>query len=44
MIICLILHEATAIWDVHYAYEKRIVTPIEQHVHSFLEMPPLMDC
>jgi hypothetical protein len=32
MIICLIAHEATAIWDVHYAYSRREVTPTEQHV------------
>jgi ABC-type spermidine/putrescine transport system permease subunit I len=42
MIVCLIAHEVTAIWDVSYAYEKREVTPTEQHVHSFLEMLPLM--
>lgn len=42
MIICLVLHEATAIWDVRYAYETRTVTPTEQHIHSFLEMLPLM--
>src|SRR6266516_4632515 len=42
MIVCLIAHEATAIWDVDYAYRRREVTPIEQHVHSFLEMLPLM--
>src|ERR1700704_5981008 len=42
MIICLIAHEATAIWDVSYAYRRREVTPTEQHVHSFLEMLPLM--
>jgi len=41
MIICLLLHEATAIWDVSYAYATRTVTPTEQHVHSFLEMLPL---
>src|ERR1043165_114164 len=41
-IICLILHEATAIWDVRYAYATREVKPIEQHIHSFLEMLPLM--
>src|SRR5436305_6023512 len=34
MIICLIAHEATAIWDVSYAYHRREVTPTEQHVHS----------
>ena len=42
MIVCLLLHEATAIWDVSYAYATRTVTPTEQHIHSFLEMLPLM--
>lgn len=42
MIACLVLHEATAIWDVHYASQTREVTPVEQHIHSFLEMLPLM--
>ena len=42
MIVALVLHEATAICDVRYAYEKRTVTPTEQHVHSVLEMLPLM--
>jgi hypothetical protein len=35
-------HEATAMWDVSYAITRRKVSPIEQHVHSFLEMLPLM--
>lgn len=42
MMLCLAVHEATAIWDVSYAYRTREVTPTEQHVHSFLEMLPLM--
>jgi hypothetical protein len=42
MVICLLLHEATAIWDLRYASERRHVSPTEQHVHSFLEMLPLM--
>jgi hypothetical protein len=42
MIVCFVLHEATALWDVSYASATRDVTPIEQHVHSFLEMLPLM--
>jgi ABC-type microcin C transport system permease subunit YejE len=42
MIVCLLAHEATAIWDVSYAYRRREIKPIEQHVHSFLEMLPLM--
>jgi hypothetical protein len=36
------LHEATAMWDVSYAVTARNVSPLEQHVHSFLEMIPLM--
>jgi hypothetical protein len=42
MIVVFLLHEATALWDVSYAVTRREVTPIEQHVHSFLEMVPLM--
>jgi ABC-type spermidine/putrescine transport system permease subunit I len=42
MIVCLIAHELTAFCDVSYAYGMREITPIEQHVHSFLEMLPLM--
>src|SRR3954471_6752433 len=38
MVICLILHQATAMWDVHYANRTRDVMPIEQHIHSVLEM------
>ncbi|NDV91133.1 diguanylate cyclase [Alteromonas sp. 345S023] len=36
------LHELTALWDVSYAVSKRKVGPIEQHIHSFLEMIPLL--
>jgi hypothetical protein len=36
-----LLHDATALWDVSYAVTRREVTPIEQHVHSFLEMVPM---
>lgn len=42
MIVFLILHQATALWDVRYAAATREVTPLEQHVHSYLEMLPLM--
>jgi len=41
MIAAFIAHEATALWDVSYAIERRYVSPLEQHVHSFLEMIPL---
>jgi hypothetical protein len=42
MIVAFFIHEATALWDVSYAVTLREVSPIEQHVHSFLEMIPLM--
>ena len=41
MLGCFILHEVTALWDVHIASSQRTVTPIEQHIHSFLEILPL---
>ncbi len=41
MIGAFVAHEATALWDVSYAATRRHVTPIEQHVHSFLELMPL---
>jgi hypothetical protein len=41
MIVCLVLHQATAMWDVSYAVQTREVKPIEQHIHSVLEMMPL---
>ncbi|GAA4330655.1 hypothetical protein GCM10023144_18540 [Pigmentiphaga soli] len=41
MIAAFLAHEATALWDVSYAVRRRWVSPIEQHVHSFLEMMPL---
>jgi hypothetical protein len=42
MIGAFFVHEATALWDVTYAVKRREVTPVEQHIHSFLEMLPLM--
>ncbi|MFY3138274.1 diguanylate cyclase [Achromobacter xylosoxidans] len=41
MIVIFFLHEATALWDVSYAVQHRRVSPLEQHVHSFLEILPL---
>ncbi|KGD84563.1 hypothetical protein C7434_0830 [Pantoea sp. PNA 14-12] len=42
MIVLFFCHEATALWDVTYAVTARRVSPVEQHVHSFLEMLPLV--
>jgi hypothetical protein len=37
-----LVHQATALWDLEYATEHREIAPIEQQVHSFLELNPLM--
>ena len=42
MLIALVTHEITALWDVTYANTRRYIGPLEQHVHSFLELLPLM--
>lgn len=42
MILVFLVHELTAWWDVSYAVGARKVPPAEQHVHSFLEMLPLV--
>lgn len=42
LIIVFFVHEATALWDVSYAVAERKVTPVEQHIHSFLEIIPMI--
>jgi len=42
MVVGFLLHEATALWDVSYSSTVRYISPVEQHIHSFLEMVPLM--
>ncbi len=42
MMLALILHEATALFDVSYALTLRPISRTEHHVHSFLEVLPLM--
>lgn len=42
MLVCLMLHEVTAIWDVTFAHDKRYISPIEQHVHNYLGLLPFM--
>jgi hypothetical protein len=42
MIGAFLLHEVTAMWDVSYAITRRYVGAFEQHVHSFLELMPLL--
>jgi hypothetical protein len=41
MLAGLVLHQATAIWDVWYADGTRGIAPTEQHIHGVLEMIPV---
>jgi hypothetical protein len=41
MIVGFIAHQLTALWDVSFATDKRYVSPIEQQIHSLLEVLPL---
>jgi hypothetical protein len=38
----IVIHQLTAIWDVKLATAARLITPTEQHVHSALEMLPVL--
>lgn len=42
MLACWLAHEITAHWDLRYAVTRREVRPIEQHVHNYLGVIPLM--
>jgi hypothetical protein len=42
MLGALALHQATSLWDISYAVKHRPIPPIEQHVHTYLEMIPMM--
>jgi hypothetical protein len=40
MVLGLLLHEATILWDVHYSSSTRHISPLEQHLHGLLELLP----
>jgi len=42
MIAGFVLHEIITYWDVVYANSTREVTPIEQHIHNYLALVPLI--
>lgn len=42
MLLCVIAHSLTAIWDAWYTAPRRYISPFEQHVHSHLEYIPLV--
>lgn len=41
-LVAFVVHELTVLWDVSYAQSRRRIAPIEQLVHSLLEIIPLM--
>jgi hypothetical protein len=41
MILGFFVHEATVLWDLRYAVDKRFILPGEQITHSFQELIPL---
>lgn len=42
MILVFFIHEATALWDIAYAQDKREIWLIETHIHSYLGVLPFM--
>jgi hypothetical protein len=42
MLLCVIAHSLTAVWDAQYTTPRRYISPFEQHVHSHLEYIPLV--
>jgi len=41
MTICVLAHTAVSLWDTSVAQPRRHISPLEQHIHSYLEMLPL---
>lgn len=42
IILCVLAHSATSYWDVSYTISRRYISPFEQHVHSYLDVIPLV--
>jgi hypothetical protein len=40
--LAVLAHMATSLWDTAYSQPRRFISPLEQQVHSWLEMLPLM--
>jgi hypothetical protein len=38
---CVLVHTAVSLWDTRFAQPRRHISPLEQHIHSYLEMLPL---
>ncbi|WP_367346011.1 hypothetical protein [Stenotrophomonas bentonitica] len=40
LLVLVCLHAVTGYWDTRVAYPKRAIRPLEQHVHSILDIAP----
>ena len=41
MTVAVLAHTATSLWDTYVAQPRRHISPVEQHVHSWLDMLPV---
>jgi hypothetical protein len=41
MAACVLAHMAVSLWDTSFAQPRRYISPLEQQIHSYLEMLPL---
>jgi len=41
MTACVLAHMAVSLWDTSYAQPRRHISPLEQQIHSYLEMLPV---
>ena len=42
MVLLVVAHTLTSVWDSSYSAPRRYISPLEQHVHSHLEYIPLV--
>jgi hypothetical protein len=41
MAVCVLAHMVVSLWDTSFAQPRRHISPLEQQIHSYLEMLPL---
>jgi hypothetical protein len=41
MAVCVLAHSGVSLWDTSYAQPRRYIAPVEQMIHSHLEMLPV---
>jgi hypothetical protein len=41
IVLCFLVHEATAYFDIRYAHVRRVISPAEQRIHDFMTAIPV---